>query len=59
MPIKTRKIIQVTTSGDYILVLCDDGTLWCKFTVFREWIQVDEIPQPANSDPERTRRIKS
>jgi hypothetical protein len=42
----TRKIIQIALSGECILALCNDGTLWCKVTLFREWIEIDEIPQP-------------
>jgi hypothetical protein len=46
----TRKAVQIAVAGDHLFVLCNDGTMWSKLSLFREWIQVDEIPQPEHEN---------
>jgi hypothetical protein len=46
-----RKIIQVAIDASgtpaVIYALCDDGTLWCRFDLEgRQWLQVEDVPQP-------------
>jgi hypothetical protein len=61
----SRKVIQITESG---IFLCDDGTMWERFTPIGEigrggfpkvmkskWIQIEDIPQDNEiyNDPDR------
>ena len=43
---KERKVIQVVVHREYLLALCDDGTLWRKFsTVSGEWERISVPPK--------------
>ena len=43
-----RNVIQIATKGDYLLTLCDDGTIWIRSIVVDAhhiWLKYPPIPQ--------------
>jgi hypothetical protein len=50
-----RKVIQITNSVDakgagWLVVLCDDGTLWEWGSGIQGWQELPDIPQPKNTE---------
>lgn len=51
---KERRIIQVAVDTEYIMALCDDGTLWGYAA--GSWALFPPIPQPEVPEKEPRRR---
>lgn len=47
-----RKVTAVTSNGDRVYAVCDDGTLW-QLDLNGQWHQLAEIPDPPPA-PEAT-----
>ena len=48
---RTRRIVQIATSGDNLYALCDDGTVWQYSQSVFAWQEHSRIPQPRLADP--------
>jgi hypothetical protein len=43
----TRKPIQIAIAPNGCLyAVCDDGTIWFRHPPIKDWIQIENIPQP-------------
>ena len=40
----TRKVIQLVEWGNWLIALCDDGTMWGFQTNGTQWVQMASIP---------------
>ncbi len=45
------KVVQLTTAGDYLYALLDDGTIWWTATVGRSWSYM--VPPPPCTSPDK------
>jgi hypothetical protein len=45
------KVVQLTTAGDYLYALLDDGTIWWTANVGRSWSYI--VPPPPCTSPDK------